>query len=130
MHNCKKCFIPGNYPGISIDDRGLCNLCRTFEPLSPETTLKLRASLEKELSQAAGNLRKKKYKYHCAIALSGGKDSSYLTWLLVKKYKLNVLAVTVDIGFLGAQAYRNLPHRETRGRSYFYQRARSVQDNL
>ena len=102
--------MPGNYPGISIDDTGLCNLCRTAKFTSPEATSRLRASLEKELFEAANHLRKKKYKYHCAVALSGGKDSSYVTWLLAKKYKLNVLAVTVDIGFLREQAYKNIPY--------------------
>lgn len=108
MVNCKKCFIPGNYPGISIDDTGLCNLCRTFTPTSPEIASKFRAGLERKLSQAANDLCKKKYKYHCAVALSGGKDSAYTVWLLSKKYKLNVLAITVDIGFLRAQAYKNI----------------------
>ena len=110
MRHCKKCIIPGNYPGVAIDSAGLCNLCRAFVPPLPRATSRLRASLEKELSQAANDLRKKKYKYHCAVALSGGKDSSYVTWLLAKKYKLNVLAITVDIGFLRKQAYKNIPY--------------------
>lgn len=110
MDNCKKCFIPGNYPGVSIDDTGVCNLCKAFKPPLPEETFKIRVALEKELSDAASQLRKKKYKYHCAVALSGGKDSSYVTWLLAKKYKLNVLAISVDIGFLREQAYKNIPY--------------------
>ena len=82
MDNCKKCFMPGNYPGISIDGTGLCNLCRKAKFTSPEVTSKLRASLEKELFEAANHLRKKKYKYHCAVALSGGKDSLTLLFML------------------------------------------------
>lgn len=110
MTFCRKCAIPENYPGMSMDETGLCNLCKTFTPPSPEATSKIRESLEEELSQVASKLRKRKYKYHCVVALSGGKDSSYITWLLSKKYKLNVLAVTVDIGFLREQAYKNIPY--------------------
>ena len=33
------------------------------------------------------------------VGFSGGKDSTYLLWLLKNKYKLNVLAVVIDHGF-------------------------------
>lgn len=34
-------------------------------------------------------------------AFTGGKDSTYLLWLLTKVYGLNVIALTIDNGFLG-----------------------------
>jgi len=101
-------MLPGNAPGVSIDGTGLCNFCRTFTPPSAEESYLFRSNLEKELSQAAEKLRSKKLKYHCAVALSGGKDSCYVTWLLAKKYKLNVLAITVDMGYLQEQAFKNI----------------------
>ena len=108
MDNCKKCSLSAKTPGVTIDSSGLCNHCRSFVPPSPEETFKFRSNLEKELALAAGQLRGQKHKYHCIVALSGGKDSSYTAWLMAKKYKLNVLAITVDIGYLQEQAYHNI----------------------
>jgi tRNA(Ile)-lysidine synthase TilS/MesJ len=45
--------------------------------------------------------------YECIVAFSGGKDSSYTLKLLVEKYKLRCLAVTVDNGFISEQARIN-----------------------
>ena len=45
--------------------------------------------------------------YHCVVALSGGKDSSYTCYVLKKKYKLNIVAITVENGFLSKQALLN-----------------------
>ena len=108
MDSCRNCFISKSFPGVTLDETGLCNHCRAYVAPSPEADAKIRAALEDELAQAAAQLRKKKHKYHCAVALSGGKDSSYITWLLSKKYKLNVLAISVDIGYLQPQAYTNI----------------------
>lgn len=38
-------------------------------------------------------------KYDCVLMFSGGKDSSYLLWMLKKIYNKNVIAVTIDNGF-------------------------------
>jgi tRNA(Ile)-lysidine synthase TilS/MesJ len=45
--------------------------------------------------------------YHCLMALSGGKDSTYAMKLLRQDYGLNVLAVTFDNNFLSPQALEN-----------------------
>jgi len=45
--------------------------------------------------------------YDCIVAFSGGKDSSYTLRLLVEKYRLNCLAITVDNGFISQQAQTN-----------------------
>jgi len=50
------------------------------------------------LNQVEAN--KGKYQYDCAVGLSGGKDSTYVLYKLVKDYKLKVLAVTFDNSFL------------------------------
>jgi PP-loop superfamily ATP-utilizing enzyme len=45
--------------------------------------------------------------YDCIVAFSGGKDSTYTLMLLVEKYKLNCLAITIDNGFISPQAKNN-----------------------
>jgi len=108
MDQCKNCTILAGYPGVSIDETGLCGDCRAFSPAILETTVKVRGRLEKELVKALESVRTKKHKYHCIVALSGDKDSCYAAWMMAKKYKLNVLAVTVDTGFLLEQSYKNI----------------------
>jgi hypothetical protein len=51
---------------------------------------------------------KDKGKYDCLLLFSGGKDSSYLLYLLAKEYGLNTLAVTVDVGVLTSLAKENI----------------------
>lgn len=108
MDHCKKCLISKNVPGVSLDASGLCNFCKTETVSLLQETFKIRKKYEEDLKEAADQLRSKKHKYHCVVALSGGKDSAYLAWLLSKKYKLNVLGVTVDTGYLGDQANQNI----------------------
>jgi len=46
--------------------------------------------------------------YHVLMAYSGGKDSTYTLDIFKNKYKLNVLAVTFDNGFLSSYAMENV----------------------
>jgi hypothetical protein len=45
--------------------------------------------------------------YHCLLAYSGGKDSTYTLMLLRRTYGLRMLAVTFDNGFLSEKAVEN-----------------------
>jgi tRNA(Ile)-lysidine synthase TilS/MesJ len=42
------------------------------------------------------------------VAYSGGKDSTYLCYLLKKDYDLNILAFTLDNGFISRQTFSNM----------------------
>jgi len=97
---CKKCALPKSYPGIKFY-KNECNFCRigkkpNFSTLWEEVLLKIKT--------------RKNSKYHCILGLSGGKDSAYLAYLLVKKYKLKVLAVTIENGFLSPFAKENISY--------------------
>lgn len=37
--------------------------------------------------------------YDCVVMFTGGKDSTYLLWIMKNVYKLNVIALTIDNGF-------------------------------
>ena len=54
------------------------------------------------------NKFRNKGKYDCLIGFSGGKDSTYLLYIMKEKYKLNVCAYTFDTGFLSEQAKKNI----------------------
>jgi hypothetical protein len=46
--------------------------------------------------------------YHCLVSWSGGKDSTFVLWLLSKKFDLSVLAFTFDNGFVSPGAISNM----------------------
>lgn len=63
----------------------------------------LRAELENILDGIRG-----KHDYDCALALSGGKDSSYLLYHLLEERELRVLAVHVNTPFESKIAEQNI----------------------
>lgn len=54
------------------------------------------------------NRIKGKYPYDCLLGISGGKDSTYVLYSLVKDYHLKVLTFTFDNLFLSEAARKNI----------------------
>ena len=90
MRRCTRCILPETFPGIKFDENGVCNYCLNYEPM--------KVLGEKELERVLFKYRDKDDKYDCLIQLSGGRDSSFVLHQIVKKYKMNALAVTCDFG--------------------------------
>jgi hypothetical protein len=63
----------------------------------------LRADFEQTVQACRGQGQ-----YDCLVPLSGGKDSSYLAYLLKEKYGLRVLTATVDTGLMSPLARPNV----------------------
>jgi hypothetical protein len=94
--------LPGNYPNIKFDINGVCNFCHEHKDknyLGAE-------ALKKEILQHRSV--NKKSKYDCAIGFSGGRDSSFLLYFLTQTLGLNVLAITVDHGYLPPETRQNI----------------------
>ena len=98
--------MPENYPGITFDAEGVCNVCRYFDAKwgpfvsSAEERQRSEAKLRKIFEAA-----KRKHKpYDALIGISGGKDSSYCLYLCAKVYGLNVLTFTKASCFLSDEA--------------------------
>jgi len=97
--------MPPNYPGITFDSKHVCGFCLGTQRYGilgdpqlrdfARQKEKARADFEKTVTECRG-----RGKYDCLVPLSGGKDSSYLTYILKQQYGLRVLAVTVDTGLL------------------------------
>ena len=96
-------------PEISFDEQGVCNHCRHYE-----TTLKplwiQGEEGEKKLKLIIEQMKKDqgKAEYPCVMGLSGGVDSSYLAYILVKKYDIKPLVVHVDAGWNSELAVKNV----------------------
>jgi len=96
VNRCKRCLLPEGKFNVKLNASGICNYCDFFEK-NKKTILNTNREdmLAKKFEKVRG-----KYEYDALVGLSGGKDSTYVLLNLVKKYHLNVLAVTYDNGFL------------------------------
>ncbi len=99
MQRCTKCLLPITYPGIVFDKEGLCNYCNSHQKITLLGDDKFFDILKR---------LKGRSEFDCIVPISGGRDSSYVLQQMVTKYKMNVLAVTVDHGFLLPEAYENI----------------------
>jgi tRNA(Ile)-lysidine synthase TilS/MesJ len=105
MRYCTRCVLPENFPTIEFDENGLCNYCRTFEKeKNPEEVKnRHREKFEKLLETNRG-----KKDYDVLMAYSGGKDSTYTLDIFKNHYRLRVLALSFDHGFMSPYAMRNI----------------------
>lgn len=100
MQRCTRCTLPVTYPGLSLDEKGVCQRCRVKHevvPLGMET-------LDAELSHYRDGDRP----YDALVGLSGGRDSTYALYYAVVELKLRVLAFTIDNGFIPRQTWENV----------------------
>lgn len=110
MNRCSKCLLPETYPDIKFNNENTCNYCME----EPDNKKKESGAYQKKKNRLKYQMDKiieknrDRGKYDCLLFYSGGKDSTYLLYLLTKEYKLNVLAYTCDTGFLSEAAGRNI----------------------
>ncbi len=97
---CTNCVMDTTDSMISFDEKGMCDYCTGFykEILPnwrPDT------DKEDELEKIAEKIRHEGEgkEYDCIIGLSGGTDSSYVTYIASEKMKLRPLIYTVDTGW-------------------------------
>ena len=108
MERCKRCILPRNYRAVKFDAEGVCNLCCTH---SPATMARERVDLEsrgRRLAAIVGSVRAEKGRYDCIVPVSGGQDSTYVAWLMRRRFGLRVLGFNYDNGYRSPLALRNL----------------------
>jgi len=96
LKRCKKCLLPETHETIIFDDQGICNVCRQNEFKKDKIDWKLK---KKELDELIEQYRGKN-EYDCLVPFSGGKDSTWALYYLMKEYKIKPLVVRFDHGFL------------------------------
>lgn len=101
---CTKCIMPDTFPGIDFDDTGVCKFCRGEQSAEPVDWEQKRKELEKRIEA----IKQEATGYHAIVPWSGGKDSSYVLYVMKKVYGLKVLAVNFDNGLKSIQAYKNI----------------------
>ena len=88
---CKNCLNMSTRPRITFDHRGWCNACQWMEEKEKIDW----SSRDKELEKLLKKHRSKDGTFDCITTVSGGKDGSYVSYVLKHKYNMNPLAITI-----------------------------------
>ena len=100
MIECKVCLMNSSINEFYTNNDGICNFCTDWDLKKSS----YRDFSEKQEKQNLHNLKNEiiksnpKGKYDCIIGLSGGTDSSYVTYL-AWKMGLNALVIHMDNGW-------------------------------
>jgi N-acetyl sugar amidotransferase len=106
---CQQCIMDTSDSGIGFDATGVCEYCQNFERnILPNWHPDERG--EKAVMAVADEIRRagKGRDFDCIIGLSGGLDSSYLTYVAKEKLGLRPLLFHVDAGWNTDQAVGNI----------------------
>ena len=105
---CKKGLWDSTVPGINFDNNGVSNYAKIFESMISTYPRGNNGMLAWEKIVDKAKLAGKNRNYDCLVGVSGGTDSSYLLHLLVKKYGLRPLAITLDNGWNSDISVKNI----------------------
>ena len=88
---CTNCLNMSTRPRITFDNRGWCNACQWME----EKQIIDWSKRQNQLNELIDKYKSENGNFDCIVPVSGGKDGSYVAYMLKHKYKMNPLAVTV-----------------------------------
>jgi len=88
---CKNCLNMSTRHRITFDNKGWCNACQWMEE---KKTINWKKR-EEELFKLIKVVKSNNSNFDCLVPVSGGKDGSYVSHTLKKKYNLNPLTVTI-----------------------------------
>ena len=108
MKFCNICLYPDTKPGLEFNESGVCSACTNYEWKQTvnwnERRNELKQILEKYKSKDGSN-------YDCIIPVSGGKDSTYQTYVIKEEFGLNPLVINfhpLDQTVIGRDNLENL----------------------
>ena len=88
---CKNCLNMSTRPRITFDSRGWCNACQWMEEKKHIDW----SRRQKQLDDLIKKYKSYKGNFDCIVPVSGGKDGSYVAYILKHKYGMNPLTITV-----------------------------------
>ena len=105
MKYCSNCLMTELKPGIRLDERGLCNACRSKE-------IKKNINWDQKLDELKAITKKIKDENHsfydCIVPVSGGKDGWVQAKMISKELGLKVLCVTLSAHLQTTEGIHNL----------------------
>ncbi|MCD4780261.1 MAG: N-acetyl sugar amidotransferase [Candidatus Omnitrophica bacterium] len=107
LNVCTRCVMDTSIPGITFDEKGVCNYCEIHDRL--EKHFPQNEVGEKYCRDWVTRIKKdgQKNEYDCVVGVSGGTDSCYLLYL-AKEWGLRPLAVNLDNGWNSQIAVSNI----------------------
>jgi N-acetyl sugar amidotransferase len=103
MKRCSRCLLPETHETIVFDEEGVCNICRGQEIKRGRIDW---AAKKKALDELVESYRGQ-HDYDCIVPFSGGKDSMWTLYYLVREYGVKPLVVRFDHGFLRPNVEEN-----------------------
>ena len=106
---CVRCVMDTSDPEITFDAAGECSHCQNYDrkvAARRQTAERATQTLDAIVVEIKRRMRRKEY--DCVLGLSGGVDSSYLAYVLVRNLGLRVLAIHVDAGWNSELAVKNI----------------------
>jgi len=103
MKRCTKCGLPETYETIEFTESGVCNMC--VQHIYKAEVIdwdKRKLTFDKIIQDNRG-----KYEYDCIVPFSGGKDSTFTLYYLMKEYGLKPLVVQFNHGFMRPTLLKN-----------------------
>jgi len=102
--SCHFCLNDHTVKHIKLDNNHKCNFCNTYDKYYEKlhNYNELEKLFLKKIDNSDG------HEYDVAVGFSGGKDSTYVLYKLVKDYNLKVYAYTLDNGFLSDEAKKRI----------------------
>ena len=96
LKRCSRCLLPETHETLVLDTDGVCNVCRAQEVKAQINWTERLEQLDQLVAEYRG-----RYRYDCLIPFSGGKDSTWTLYYLMKRYPgLKPLVVRFNHGFL------------------------------
>jgi len=107
---CTRCVMDTTDPDIVFDENGVCNHCIGAIKGLEKIRIESEEERKKKINDIVNTIKEsgKGKKYDCIIGLSGGVDSSYLAYVVVKRLGLRPLAVHLDNGWNSELAVKNI----------------------
>jgi N-acetyl sugar amidotransferase len=106
---CNRCVMDDTVPDIIFYPDGRCSSCRTYdEHRTKELFVDATGAERLERLMAEIKSSGRSAPYDCLIGLSGGVDSSYVAYLVAKRFGLRALALHLDNGWNTELAVNNV----------------------
>ncbi len=106
---CANCIMDTSDSNITFDARGWCDYCNNYhQNILPNWHTDERGA--KRIAEQVEQIKKdgQGRDHDCLIGISGGVDSSYVTYLAKAKFGLRPLLFHVDAGWNSQQAVNNI----------------------
>ncbi len=105
---CVECGLSSNYPGAHLDDDGVCSDCRDYRQFKDDVAPYFRSSDDLKSMMTDIRNRAVDQSYDCIVLTSGGKDSTYMLYQMVRNFGARPLVFTLDNGYLAEAALDNV----------------------